>query len=284
MRHALDNYKLAVQSIRMKTQRPRLIARRFGSVRRRGEHERPSRGRHLDIPAWLNAAFTLALAIFAYEAWDESQRARIVFQDQLTAAQGQLTAARESQRAWLTLELDLASNFEKLTGGDYVMVGFTGVTYQITFNYKIKNVGHLPAQAVLVKFTHVIPQFQPPKDSPKEEQELLAQERKICTGPRNPSDGMTIFPEEPPLESKYSIRVHKNDWPKGPFPSKSYLYLAGCVIYRIGDDKKDHHTAFAYDVEAKDGHIFAFPDNPTTIEAGKLRLTSLPFADLLTAD
>jgi hypothetical protein len=272
-----------VQSIPMRTRRPRWIARRFKSVPRR-EPERPPRGLQLDLPAWLNAAFTLFLAIFAYKAWDESQRAREVFQGQLIAAQDQLTAARESQRAWLTLELDLASNFERLSGSDYVMVGFSGVTYQITFKYKIKNVGHLPAQAVLIKFTHVIPHYQSPRDRPEEEQELLTREQKVCAGPRNPSDGSTIFPDEPPLESKYSIRIHKNDWPKGPFPSKSYLYLAGCVIYRIGDDKKDHHTAFAYDIEAKDGSVFPFPDDPTTIEPGKLTVTSLPFADLLTAD
>jgi hypothetical protein len=269
----------------MWTRRPKSTARRFRSGPRRREPEGPSRGRQLDILiALLNAAFTFFLAFFAYKAWDESQRAREVFQGQLTAAQDQLTAARESQRAWLTVELDLASSFEKLSGGDYVMVGITGVTYQITFNYKIKNVGHLPAQAVLFKITDVIPQFQSLKDRPKEERELLTKEQKICSGPRDPPDGSTIFPEEAPLESKYSIRIHKSDWPKGPFPSKAYLYVAGCVIYRIGDDNKDHHTAFAYDIEAKDGLVFAFPDDPTTIELGKLRLTSLPFADLLTAD
>jgi hypothetical protein len=198
----VDNHRLVVQSIQMRTRRPRWIARRFKSVPRGREPERPPRGLQLDIPAWLNAAFTLFLAIFAYKAWDESQRAREVFQGQLTAAQDQLTAARESQRAWLTLELDLASNFERLSGSDYVMVGLSGVTYQITFKYKIKNVGHLPAQAALIKFTHVIPQFQSPRDRPNEKQELLTREQKVCAGPHNPSDGSTIFPEEPPLESK----------------------------------------------------------------------------------
>lgn len=265
-------------------QRPKSPARRFKSAPRGRDPERPSRGRQLDILALINAAFTFFLAFFAYKAWDESQRAREVFQGQLTAAQDQLKAARESQRAWLTVELGLASGFERLSGSDYVMVGLTGITYQITFNYKIKNVGHLPAQAVLFKITDVIPQFQSPKDRPKEELELLTKEQKMCAGPRDPPDGSTIFPEEAPLESKYSIRIHKNDWPKGPFPSKAYLYVAGCVIYRIGDDSKDHHTAFAYDIEAKDGLVFAFPDDPTTIELAKMRLTSLPFASLLTAD
>ena len=263
----------------MRTRRPRWIAPRFKSVRRRKERERPSHGLPLDIPAWLNAVFTLALAIFAYKAWDESQRARIIFQGQLTAAQDQIVAAREAQRAWLTLELNTASNFEKLR--DYVMSGLRGAsTYQIAFNYKVRNIGHVPARAVLVSFTHVV--AHPIFDFPM--RQLVIQQQNICTRPRDLSDGSTIFPEEAPLESNYIVKILDNEWPKGPFPSNSYLYLVGCVIYRTGDDSKDHHTAFAYDVEASDGAVFPFPSDPTTIEPGKLRATSLHFSDLLTAD
>ena len=264
----------------MKIRQPRLIAQRLKSVRRRREPVKPRRGIcALDIPAWLNAAFTLFLAIFAYEAWDESQRARIIFQRQLTAAQDQIVAAREAQRAWLTLELNIASNFEKLSGDDYVKVGLSGVTYQMAVNYKVRNVGHVPARAVLVKFSHVL--AHPIFDFPM--QELVARQQKICARPQDLSEGLTIFPEEPPSESNYTIRILRKD-SKGPFPSNSYLYLAGCVIYRTGDDNKDHHTAFAYTVEASDGAVFPFPSDPTTIEPGKLRAAVLHFSDLLSAD
>ena len=265
----------------MKIRQPRLIAQRLKSVRRRREPVKPRRGIcALDIPAWLNAAFTLFLAIFAYEAWDESQRARIIFQGQLTAAQDQIVAAREAQRAWLTLGLNISSNFEKLSGDDNVMVGFSGGGYQIAVNYKVRNVGHVPARAVLVNLTYVV--AHPIFDFPM--QELVARQQKVCARPADRFDGSTIFPEEPPSESDYTIRILRKEWPKGPFPSNSFLYLVGCVIYRTGDDSKDHHTAFAYDVEASDGAVFPFPSDPTTIEPRKLRATSLRFSDLLFAD
>lgn len=261
-----------MQSIQMWRRRPKWIARRFKSVRRRREHDRPWHGLQRDILAWLNAAFTLALAIFAYEAWDESQRARIIFQGQLTAAQDQIVAAREAQRAWLTLELNIASNFEKFSG--------FGGGYQIAVDYKVRNIGHVPARAVLVKFDFVV--AHPTFDFPI--QQLVAQQQKICTRPRDLSDGLTIFPEEPPSESNYTFKILREWWPKGPFPSNSYMYLVGCVTYRTGDDSKDHHTAFAYDVEASDEAVFPFPSDPTTIEPGKLRATGLRFSDLLIAD
>lgn len=259
--------------------RPIKIILRTRPLRRKGARSRWVRIREWDIPTWLNTIFTLALAIFAYEAWTESQRASAIFQGQLTAAQEQIVAARDAQRAWLTVDLEVTSKFR-----DFHQFGFGG--YELPISYKVKNIGHLPAQAVLNGISWVIPHV-PAGDVPLIE--LLAQQKRACTRP-NKNDpygptprGSTMFPDET-SESTDFVRMRRESWPTATFASDSYLYLIGCVIYRSGADDKDHHTAFAFRLQPKDGGTFAFPTDPTSIEREKTQLSRLRFSELLFAD
>jgi|SRR5580692_12473680 hypothetical protein len=68
------------------------------ALQKRPPADKPKRDfRPLDLPAWLNAVFTLALAVLAFAAWQAAQ-------GQLKAALDQVAEAREAQRPWLTVD------------------------------------------------------------------------------------------------------------------------------------------------------------------------------------
>ncbi|MCK1306209.1 hypothetical protein [Bradyrhizobium sp. 45] len=285
----MDNQLFSAQTMLMRGQRNQRLVLRFKNVlRRREPHGRPWY-RQLDIPAWLNAVFTLTLAIFAYEAWEESRRAREIFQGQLTAAQDQIAAARDAQRAWLTVATKLLTGFKRIA----LEMGPSKPTfegYELSLGYQTKNVGHLPAQAVLIGSSWIVPK--PGGDYPMDE--LYKQQKETCTRPSTQATdsqsvvattrGTTIFPDEEPSQNYGTIRIGLGGWPTKPFSTDSYVLLVGCVMYRTGGTKTDHHTAFAYKIEAIDGQMFSLPTDPAKIALENMRLSRLRFTELNSAD
>jgi hypothetical protein len=94
--------------------------------------------------------------------------------------------------------------------------------------------------------------------------------------------GSTIFPDAT-SETSPPTFVHQEDWPR-TLRTQSYLYLVGCVIYRAGEDNKDHHTAFAYSLEPSEDGWVDLPNDPTQIDPAKIRLNKLGISDLNFAD
>jgi hypothetical protein len=84
--------------------------------------------RHPDnIPHYLIAAFTLALAIFACWAWLESQKGT-------AALEGQLKAMQAEQRPWIKIETSVFGDFNITRGWGTIPVAF-----------KLHNIGKSPA-------------------------------------------------------------------------------------------------------------------------------------------
>jgi hypothetical protein len=257
-------------------------------LRDRKPPEKPTTtSRRVDLTAWLNTIFTFVLAVFAYEAWEESRKARDVFQGQLTAAQNQVVEAREAQRAWLNVEVTADSGFKRFDINDMGIVQKGPPGYKLTVGYKTRNIGHTPARAVVIALTYVIPSSYDPLPM----RELMARQRKGCTRPnqsrdprfRPPAVGSTVFPDEQSPDTD-DVRIPLSEWPSEEIPTKTYLYLAGCVIYRSGEESKDHHTTFAYRVEPSTAGYVMLPTDPTTVGVDNMRLSKLRYADLLSAD
>jgi hypothetical protein len=70
-----------------------------------------------NLPAYLTGAFTLALAIFAYNAWNESIRGTAALQEQATTLQGQLNELKAEARPWVTA-LNQITTMQPLTFDD----------------------------------------------------------------------------------------------------------------------------------------------------------------------
>ncbi|OKO77627.1 hypothetical protein [Bradyrhizobium sp. NAS96.2] len=217
----------------------------------------------VDIPVWLNVIFTFALAIFAFAAWLDAK-------EQLRAARDQVNAAREAQRAWLTIDVNKVSAF-RLVGTPYP----GRFDYTTNVDRTIKNIGRVPAQSVALGLVAIVP------NASDQTQQLKENQQNTCARGKG-AVGSTIFPDST-SETSPPTFVHQEDWPK-TLRTQSLLYLVGCVIYRAGEDNKDHHTAFAYSLEPSEDGWVDLPNDPTQIDPAKIRLNKLGISDLNFAD
>jgi hypothetical protein len=158
------------------------------------------------------------------------------------------TAAKQlelTDRPWVTIDVSIVS---PLT--------YTDKGAQINFSFVPKNVGHSPAQNVLIA-PELVPVFM--GDDVSEAQ------KRICNSAAQDQrffPKYVLFPEKPYVEpfgldmSAESINSH---WGKLPARMKDRdpipIGVVGCVDYTYETSPRHHQTGFALDVLMKDGRL-----------------------------
>ena len=166
-----------------------------------------------------------------------------------------------------------------ITNGDFL-------DYSMQITFRTKNIGHTPARAMRIRVSYVIPRAPFSFELDK----LFDKQLQTCIQPSSfgpfgwAEPGSTTFPDDQITESTVAVRINREEWPSEEIWTHAYLYLVGCVIYKVGKDSKDHHTAFAYRVEASDAVTFILPTDPTKIAFERTRLSQLRYSELLSAD
>jgi len=173
-----------------------------------------------NLPSYLIFAATVALAIFAYNAWIEATHGT-------DALQTQLNILRDEQRPWI--EVADAIPQASLRFSD---AGMPGTTIRLT----ITNVGKAPA--LNVNFVYVLTLLRTDET-----------EKTQCKSQIN--FFVTLFPSRSEIED-ISAGADKNelnqiksvDGKKMIFP-----HVVGCVSYRINGDKTWHHSPFDFEIQ-----------------------------------
>jgi hypothetical protein len=160
---------------------------------------------------------------------------------QIAASQMEIT-----DRPWITID---ASIISPLT--------YDGKAARVAFSFAPKNIGHSPAQNVLI-MPELVPAFM--GDDVREEQ------KRICDGAAQMNSAFpkyVLFPEEPfqePFRLDLPTEVINSRWseiqPRSmKIPDLIPIVLLGCVDYTYETSPRHHQTGFAFDIIMKDGRL-----------------------------
>ena len=182
---------------------------------------------------------------------------------QADATQGQLTAIRDEQRAWLSEEAVVNGPLTIGTNGIYFLV-----------EYKAVNLGHSPAMST--DFV-IEPSLDPKKEA--------SQDRtKFCKDIPNalyPSPfAVVVFPNQPTSSVVGGLfpEGEVNFW-QARLGGLSRINVKGCVVYYNVWDRTPHRTGISYELTlvGQDGDAVAFPKAPSIISKENIRLKRMVF-------
>ncbi len=160
-----------------------------------------------------------------------------------SAAETAAAQLEMTDRPWVTIDVLITG---PLTYSD------EGV--QMNFSFVPKNIGHSPAQDVLIS-----PQLIPVSMG----DDVRVKQNQICkVANQTGFPKYTLFPDEPftqPFGLGMSAESIAARWGKLPpnmgLPDPIPIALVGCVDYTYGTSRRHHQTGFALDVDLKDGRL-----------------------------
>ena len=181
-----------------------------------------ARSLRIEFPHYLTAALTLFLAIFAYNAWDESKNSTKALNDQVITLQ-------DGQRPWV---------------GAPVIKYSTTLDGNASFIQTFKNVGHTPTKTLYIDGT--ISEI-----SQSDIQQMCKRTDKILEEKKQP---LSLIPG-----SDWELDVNKMPWQQDkPFNIKTVEAMKspaiiGCVSYHSPFDQTAHHTGYVAAIKAAPG-------------------------------
>jgi hypothetical protein len=212
------------------------------------------------------AIFTVVLAIYAGGQGSISGKQTTILDQQKNIMQGQLNELQSEQRPWVYVTPEIASDLTNPPG-----------VYFVWMNFKLKNVGRLPAFATTIRM-QLIPLGNPT--------DYVAFQKQICTqtAQENSSDSIVLFPgQEFPKQLAGSVGVEQ----VGTRTSLIF-YLLGCVDYRLRPDGRHHQTWFGYSLVENTGEANEACCNVNLLQVpiprDKMRLAPLTLHEVWYAD
>ncbi len=188
------------------------------------------------------AALTAIIAFYSIRAANAAKKSAEAAKSAADTAARQLEM---TDRPWITIDVVITS-----------ALNYDSKGVRMNFSFVPKNIGHSPAQNVLI-IPELVPVFM--GDDVREIQ------KKICDSVPQINSAFpkyVLFPEEPFSEpfgldiSAEAIKAHWGKLPPGKgLPDPIPIGIVGCVDYTYETSSRHHQTGFAFDILMKDGRL-----------------------------
>ncbi len=202
-----------------------------------------------DQTPWWKTAFEVmaVLAGLGLLYWNirQTQATEIAASAAISAAKTAASQLELSDRPWVTVDVFITSPLTYGTNG-----------VQLNFSFVPKNIGHSPAQNVLI-----IPRLVPVSMG----DDIRGIQKEICDSAPETNIAFpkyVLFPDEPfsePFGLDMSTEALTAHWGKRPpgkgLPDPIPIGIVGCADYTYETSSKRHQTGFAFDILMKDGRL-----------------------------